>query len=338
MPKPSPQSPPSAPPADSFWRTYSPHHEMPVALAASVTLHVLLGVVIVVSGLAIAADIWGETRPPELKVAFIQASGEPDSGGGGGGDPTPAGPNKEFINPKDAPKTDVDPTPTTRIDVIPEKPPQDIDIPSIPTTDIVIPKFEVVSTPKPGTNNPGKGGPGTGGGLGAGVGSGVGPGKGPGSGPGNPGLGGGPATRAEILAQRWRFNFSGSPRDHLQKLIASGITLGFKDHKNEFYLINDLKSRPVTWKPAPFDQYKDSVKWYSQAPKSVIDLAKELNMPAPYQYVLLLPSDREQMIANAEFAYAKSRNRDPQRIEETWFDFHIHGGKLEPYVQRQTYR
>lgn len=334
-----------APPPDSFWQKYSPHHEFPVSMTISVLLHATLAVVLVFSGWALAGSLFGETPPPKIEIAYVPfGGGDQASGGGGGGTFAPPG-NKENVELKDPPKTDFDPKSPPQIDLVPDKQTTpEIDIPNITRSELTIPDFKVVlPTPpdrRPGTTNPGQGGPGTGGGLGTGKGTGVGPGVGPGSGPGKAGSGiPGPMTRAEILAQRWRFDFSGDAKEHLKKLLALGITVGFKDAKNDFYMIDDLKVRPVTWKPAPFDQYKDSIKWYSQSPVSVLGLSKELQMPGPpAHFVLLLPADREQMIADAELAYARTHRREPQRIETTWFDFHITGGKLQPYVQRQTYK
>ncbi|MEI7686711.1 MAG: hypothetical protein WCL32_16960 [Planctomycetota bacterium] len=174
---------------------------------------------------------------------------------------------------------------------------------------------------------------GTGGGSGGGKGPGKGRGNGPGDGTGVPGL----ATRAEVLAQRWRFNPSGSPREHVEKLTAAGVRVGFKDGNDQFWLIRDLKKRPVDFQLESFDKYNDTVKWFSQEPRSVLGMAHELRLPGPPQFfVLLLPKDREQKLADAEFQFAKARNRDLKRVEETWFDFRPVGGAFEPVVVGQV--
>ena len=49
----APKPKPLVPPDERFWKRYSPHHEMELASAASVTLHVLLVVLV-----AVAASLW----------------------------------------------------------------------------------------------------------------------------------------------------------------------------------------------------------------------------------------------------------------------------------------
>lgn len=335
-----------APPRETIWTKYSPNHELPVASTTSIVVHGLLIGLVVLGGLALNRRWHGEvSQPPRIDVAYVPLGmggpGEPTPLGGGGrpGSPTAgselveSAPNTTpVIDPSpDVPKFEIAPT-TASAPVV--------DLPSINDTPIDLNKtFDglqndlknsaVRATPR------GVPGPVGDGGTGGGKGGGNGPGVGPGTGPGGPGGGG--ATRAEVLAQRWRFNPSGSPREHVDKLIAAGVRVGFRDSNGQFWLIRDLKKRPVQFDLVPFDTYKDTVKWYSQDPRSVIGMANELRLSGPPQhFVLLLPAEREQKFADAELQFAQSKKRNLQEVHETWFNFRPAGGAFEPVVEAQV--
>ncbi len=333
-----------APPRDSVWTKYSPHHEFPIAFTAAAALHGLIFVAILAAGLFLYARWHGEpSAPPKLDVAFVMADKADGLAPGGGSDPGTPGNQTEQVDPKEPPKVtnDISILSLPKLDQIPPTKAQpQIDVPTIsdapPNIQKVFEGIERNLTPTPEPTPRIVVPKGAGGGQGGG---GVGPGKGPGVGPGPGGVGGIPgeaATRAEILAARWRFNPSGSPHEHVQKLIAAGVRVGFKDGNGFFWQIADLKKRPVALQREPFEKYKDTVKWFNQEPRSVIGLANELRLPAPpLQFVLLLPQDREQKLADAELKFAKDRNRDLSKVQETWFDFRSVGGSFEPVVTGQ---
>jgi len=332
-----------APPSDSVWTKYSPNHEFPMASTVSILVHGLLLALAIVGGLAFNNRLHSEAgQAPKMDVAFVaNANGTPDAGGDGPSGNSAKG--TEFTETKQAPK---DPLDTTNLappmlDPIMPRPLEAnsdiaINIPSANPPDMKN-AFDTLQRDLKIADAKQSSGPGGFGGTGTGVGGGNGTGKGIGNGPGTkPGNAGTP-SRAEVLAQRWRFNPSGSPREHVEKLIAAGVRVGFKDGADQFYLIADLKKRPVNYQLEPFEKYKDTVKWFSQDPRSVLGMAVELQLPGPPQFfVLLLPKEREQKLAEAEFQYARTKNRDLKGVQETWFDFQAVGGAFVPAVAAQV--
>ena len=120
-----------------------------------------------------------------------------------------------------------------------------------------------------------------------------------------------------------------------------GITLGFTDFTNNLYIIKDVKHRPGRDSvPDSFDRYKETVKWANkemttQHPRS--ELAREPGLPSPpMQFILLLPQDREQKMADEEMRYAKEKGYDFSKVTATLFDFVLVRGVYEPVVIGQA--
>lgn len=337
------------PPRESVWTKYSPNHEFEIAATSSIVLH---GVVFLAFFLAAGLILWnalGDTSAPSPKMdVALVADPTGDGRAPGGGSPTgPAGSPTEQVQ-KDVvkkPNLDFDAAripealaPLTPFEFRPDIP---VIAPDVPKQIDLSKAFERIEhnlkLPKDPAGT-GSGMPGKGNGGGGQGGGGYGPGKGPGVGPGD-GIGGpaGNATQAEIYARRWRFNLAGTPREHVQKLLAAGVVVGFKDGNDLFWLITDLKNRPVQFRLEPFAKYENSVKWKSENPHSVLSLSQELRMPGPPAcFILLLPKDREQRLANLEAQFARERNRDLSQVTETWFDFRQVGGAFEPAVVGQV--
>jgi len=179
---------------------------------------------------------------------------------------------------------------------------------------------------------------------------GIGTGRKPGPGTGgDPGGTGRKATDAEIKAWRWRFDLSGDPKTHADKLEKAGVIVAIPDpkagnmdpNKAPLLVISDLKRRPVAVRPAAADEFADAVKWFNRRPESVQGLAQELrlqqlNMPTPPPYiVLLLPKDREAKMATEEERYAKRNGMPIAAVQETFFDFRLQNGVYEPVVTGQ---
>jgi len=336
-----------APPRDSVWTKYSPNHEFPLAGVTSFVLHGLVIAGVLLFGLALQVRWHGEaTKSPKLDVALVQAA-EGD-GSTSGGSPAPGTPGQpvERVEPVAPSKSPFELTATPNLDAFPSPNLESkIDVPVIPSTSPATDlknafaniNKNLKASAEPKSNQTPKGS-GAGGGQGGG---GKGTGKGSGEGPGNS-VGGYPssstAPRAAILAARWRFDPQGSPRDHVNKLMAAGIIVGFQDQAGSFSLIHDLKQRPVTYHREPMDNYKDTVKWFSQNPSMVVAVARELQITKiqPLHFVLLLPKDREQKFADVELKFAQDRNRDMQHVKATWFDFRPVGGSFEPVVLGQV--
>src|SRR5262245_39661197 len=69
---------PKAPPAERFWKRYSPHHELPLSGVGSVIIHGLM-VLVPLFALFLAARFGFKDKPPESLVVGIAG---PEGGGG----------------------------------------------------------------------------------------------------------------------------------------------------------------------------------------------------------------------------------------------------------------
>lgn len=335
-----------------FYKTYSPHHELPVSGMASITLHALAIGLLVVSYLAMRNFQVSEQHAPP-KMSVVQTEGD-------GGDGNPMGLGSPIGSPETS-KTEVNSQTATKAtqpdppmqEKIAEGPKLDLTPPSLDATVSVDPEvieqlktvqtaFETrikdeqdkkpatadVTPPngKPAFNPKGQLGQG---GPGGGVGKGdkKGPGTGVGGTPGGP-----KATKAEILANRWRFNLSGAPKEHAIKLDSIGFTLAIPDSTGrDFWFIRDLKRRPVELRREKVADWKDAIKWYNHDAASIQGLVQELRLPyRPTTVILLLPADREQIIAQEEFRFAQEQGRDLKSVRGTWFDFRPINGAYQP--------
>jgi hypothetical protein len=308
---------------------------------------------VVLAGLAMSWRWYGDTtQPPAMNVVYLEGGmGNGRPVGGGSGSPTTG-----IENVEPGPQKPQAPAPAaiTQAPLVLPKPAVTGADP-----DIFVPKAAAKTDEKgyakilddlknsaasqaakangvPNGNANGNGGAGTGPGQGTGKGTGVGPGNGPGDGTG---LGGATtkSLRAQILADRWHFDSGGSPRERIAKFAAVGITLGFTDFEDRLYIIKDMKRRPVEFRPDSFERYKDVVKWANENDPVNPGLARELGLPAmPKRFVLLLPPDREQKMADEEMRYAREKGHDFSKVEGTLFDFVLTRGVYEPVVKGQA--
>ncbi len=335
----------SAPPRDSVWTKYSPNHEFPVASVVSLTLHGLAVAAILIAGWMLNARWHGTpSAPPKVDVAVFVKDEPGDGNPQPGGSPGSPGARTELVETKTPPNSFDQAFPkTANLELILPPPlSKSLDIPVLPTEAGTInldAQFKALNlTPLPEPKRivgPSKGPVGSGG-----KGTGTGTGDGPGPGPGKAGPGGSPnatETRAEVLAKRWRFNLSGSPQEHMQKLLTSGVRVGFVDARDRFFVITDLKKRPVAFQLESYDKYKDAVQWSNRLPESINGLTFELGLKGPpNHFVLFLPQHREQKFADVELEYTKRKNGDIRRVQETLFDFRIIGGDFEPFILGQV--
>ncbi len=349
---------PLLPPEERFWKRYSPHFELPLASATSLFLHGMIIGILAVGGLAyLFSGGVDAVRPPQMEIALV-----PEGAGFGPPGGAPAG---EEGSPGEIRKTEFLPGPPggSKGPKGPDGPLDDtIELPSLQGLTVDIPAKDTTADPteallnqinkdatvrnqaaktssgpkSSGTGNPkGQGGNKASGGSGTGKG---------GTGPGAGGGVGRKATDAEIKAWRWRFDVTGNPKLHAEKLDKAGVMVAIPDPKAgnmdertaPLLLISDLKRRPVKLQPGGFDQGADAVKWYNREPNSVQGLAKELQLPfLPRYVVLLLPKDREAKMAAEELRFAKQMGNDIANVQETWFDFQLQGGVYEPKALRQ---
>lgn len=343
---------PLVPPDEQFWIRYSPHHEFSLSSLGSIVVHagIIGGLILVGTLLAMRRDS-DVLRPPTMDVVQMSEGGAGDGNPGGQGDGNirkgdPDGP-KEFRKVANAsPEKPNLQSPTINLANLPktetnlEMPTLDGDDPSVPALDNSaltqlnkaaleqVDKAMEIARTSFGTKE------GVVGGQGPGYGKGIGDKKGDGTGSGTPGTR--TATRAEILAWRWRFDLTGNPKQHAEKLDAIGVVLALGDGRGGFYLVRDLKRRPVPLEKADMTKYKDAVKWFNTRPESVAGLAQELKLPFQPQFVvILLPKDREEKVAAEEARYAQQRNRPVQTVRATWFDFEFRDGGYEPVATKQ---
>lgn len=344
---------PLIPPDERFWKRYSPHYELPLAGTASLFLHGIL------FGLLLFGGLWKllqwrseQSRPPSMDVVMLEGGG--DGSEGAAGLPGLPGDLGTEVAAQDQPMTpelakkfaalELDQVP--RIDLeVPEvplpEPKEDISkllddiskevdkLPKEKTKTVAPrPKDGVASGKGSGTTAKGPVGQGgTGGGLGKGT-------KGTGFGSGGPG--GRKLTRAEIFARRWRFDLSGTGKEHADKIAAVGLILVIPSPQGELLFIKDIRRRPVELQPGNLGKFQDAVKWQNTSPHSIQALARELQLPfVPPAVFMFLPREREEKMAAEELRFAQQAGRPPALVQETWFDFRLRGGQYEPVAIAQ---
>jgi hypothetical protein len=363
---------PLLPPEERFWKRYSPHFELPVAGATALFAHAVILGILAIGGIAFLFRASAEaSKPAKMDTVFVDPDaafpgnmgaapeGEPGSPGDPGGTEVEQGPPGAQGNdtgpqgPGDESLPELPSLPSIGLNVpaataqaeAPSNLAQQLD--NITKAAQERSKVPVVATSKPKTGTGTKSGKKKGTGNPRGTNGGGGPG-GSSWGSKGRGMGGGAkshkATDAEIKAWRWQFDLSGPPREHADKLERVGVIVAVPDPKAgnmdprtaPLLLITDLKRRPVTLKPAEPGRFADSVKWYNRTPDSIQGLMQELRLPfVPPCIILLMPKDREAKMAEAEMRYAREHGLDPERIQQTTFDFRLQGGVYEPVVINQ---
>jgi hypothetical protein len=347
-------------PEETFWEHYSPHHEFPLATVSAFTLCGLAVLLLLLLGsLGFNWILGGFSRDNEtdrpVPVDVVETPGR--LGGGGPSDAPGGNPAVGAANQGTELAQGGGPTTTMR----PELKKTSLPTALAPNPLALAPTSDPDATPDPtqtdalrndlkdaenqfrmaaeraaarqrnaasgGTGSVARGtGSGTGGGSGGGTGSGIGTGTGP-------GIGARAATRQEILAWRWRFDLSGSGEEHAKKLVAMGVTMAVAAPDGKYYMILDLKKRPVDLVAADLSQHRDEVKWFNTRPDSLRNLAAAFGLRfQPRNVVMFLPKDREDQWAKAEQDYMQARGL--QTVHATWFDFPFNNGSYQPVVLR----
>ncbi len=328
------------PPADTFWQRYSPHHEFPLSCTISTTVYGLILGLMIFAGLGwlfFGSDEVG--RPPSMDVVQLPHGTGLEGMGAEPGVPgaTPREGKTEAVpQPLNPNKTEIPPTDVKLADV---KAPV-IDVPTVQVgetadanlfaelvqeADQVVKQAMKLPPAPPLAAKAGQGGKG-----GAGGGPGLGT-KGQGTGIGG---GGRQLSRQEIYALRWKFDLSGNPREHADKLAKVGFIVAIADQRNNFFVVRDLKRRPAQGGYENLEKYRDAVKYFNVLPQSVQGLGQELRLPfVPRFVVFFLPKSMEEKMAAEEARHAQSQGR--KEITETEFDFRLVNGVYEPVVIRQ---
>jgi hypothetical protein len=344
---------PLLPPDEQFWQRYSPHYELPLAGATSFFFHGLVVGILAVGGLAFLFRIDVDAaKPPPMDMILVEGGGF----GGPGGEPglpgAPGEPGLKEMGLPDAGGSEGDSDASKEgVEELPSLPTMELQAPpsdegTEPSNDVTekLKQLSIDAEKRANAPIPKKAIGRSKGILGA---------KRPGGSTGKlgkGGQGGGPrgfgpkATDQEIKAWRWRFDLTGSPRDHADKLDRTGLIVAVPDpaagkpdpKKGQHLFIRDLKRRPVMLEKGDFTKYEEAVKWYNRTPESVRGLVKELQLPfVPEYVVLLLPKDREAKMAAEEHRFAQQHGMNPAAVQETWFDFRLQNGVYEPIAIRQ---
>jgi hypothetical protein len=356
------------PPEERFWKRYSPHYEMPLAGVTSICLHGLALAFLVLGGLAFFFHSQDEaSKPPSLDVVQMGGMGDGLEEGTGGAAGAPGDPGSDVgktevagpATPEVGPQTEeTSKTPELQQATLPQlEVPTLSEAPDQPATsvDAMLEKVridaekrvkssETVKAPsapakvaKAAVASVGKG---TGGVRGTGGKGGT--GTGPGGGKKGPGPGSGPGgremTQAEVRANRWRFDFSGTGgggAHHADKLAGAGFVIAFPDNKGNYLVVQDPRRRPVALKRHPTDEFKDAVAWKSERAESTVAMVHDLGLRfMPAHTVIMAPKELEQRMANEEARHAQQVGRDVQGVRSTTFDFRLEGGRYVPVVLR----
>jgi hypothetical protein len=314
---------------------YSRHHELPISSMASLTWHVLVGVLIVVVGYIVTRD-----RSVDMPIETV-AYGDPGGGGvqNGVGNASGLGaPQVEAATEQEMPK-----------DARPLEPLADIKGLQIKAKDLLqgleddadaqreLAKFTDHGTQSlqklakldeqfrkrlMGTPGYGQGGPGSGGGKGSGIGQGDGDGEGSGK-----------INARTKRRLRWTLTFNiSSGNDYLRQLQTLGAILAFKHPDGEIKVVKELLKRPVKLEVEDI-QALNRIFWIDDAPDSVHKLAQALGLDfTPREIVALFPHDMEQTLVEKEKTFYNKRE---DQILETRFQVRMTGKGYDISVLQQ---
>lgn len=341
-----PANQPLVPPDESMWKRYSPHGELPLSGAGSLTIHLLVfGLMLLAAWLAYS--VFGHTNRslPVEAVRLDLAGGGGDKnarGNGPGRGPAPV----EAGATNEEPKTTPDPS-------------EEIKRPDLPTETAPKTPFKFDDTAKryiqrsdtassaalqklaeanirirlPDGEEGRKGeGTGKGGGSGSGDGGGVGSGKGPGH---------GNLTQREKRMLRWSmlFNTASGP-DYVSQLQGLGAILAVPVREDangrDYRIIRDMARRPAQLVNEDISQIQ-RIYWIDDKPQSVRDVLTVLGVPlrqVPSHFVAFMPEELERKLFELEKAYLAKHNpgHSEDDIVETRFRINRTGRGYEPQV------
>ena len=299
----APAEAPLVPPEETFWRKYSPNHEVPLSTMASFVIHFFLGLLVIALG---ANFFWGgDPEPPAVDNIVFAGGGGPGDGGGA---------PDALLDPREA--VAFDPNfrgSTVRSDLTYDPK----DIPPLPS-DAGRPIEEVrtgvdqakgIADAARRIGSQGRGGPGTGGGKG----SGDGPGEGDGSGPGK-------QTKRAKRMERWVLNFRYNSGEEYARRLENLQAILVVPEGDKFRVYEDLSRRPVrgTVKTLAEINQLNRIYWRDDNPDSVAALAQALGWPTVPRYVAaFFPRDLEEELARQERAYRglTEEEIDARRLE-----------------------
>ncbi len=307
----------------AFWRRYSPSGEFPISSAASVALHILVGVslalglgslanraqrppsvssVMVGDGDSAAPGFGEDGLPPgdgtlETGAAAGEAGG-PGVGGGGPSTPTP-----EVVTGAEVKDVEAfQPTETV----------------TSTSSSAAGQAARSVSGAKAAASSAGSRladaksmlnknlGGGGGGGTGVGGGNGTGGGKGQGGG-GGTGLTGRAAQQA-----RWILQFqTASTQDYLAQFEGLGASIAFPAQGNQWKFFSQPSSNPSNSTLRDLSN-ENRLYWIDENPRNVTGVAAALGVQASREMILFLPLELEQRMLKMELSYRGLKEEDIQ--------------------------
>jgi hypothetical protein len=324
----NPEPRPDEPPADTFIARYSPHHELPVSGASSISIHALVIVVAALSAFGVFR-FWKGAAPVELEPVIVGDGGDGRVEGPGIKGDVVGPPSAEAVAPGTSPETKPQPAarpdplfrpspvpvPTVKDDANPEQLPA-ATLAALREADRRLRDKLVAGLGQ--SNQPGPG-------LGQ-------QGDGPGAGLGNrPGPAGNVRGRR---VERWTmlFSTSGGP-DYVRQLAALGAILGVRRPDGSVLVIRDLRRGAAGGKVEDVSQIR-RIFWADDNPESVASLAEALGIsPAPAQIISFFPESLEQELLRKELAF---QGKNEEQIEETVFRIGFRAGKPDIRVTKQT--
>ncbi len=315
-----------APSEETFWQTYSPNLELPLATIVSVFAHVLIVAILVAVMVYVAGGSNKDTVPIQLVDGAFDDAGEGSAGSGGVADPIALG--------KAAPQTqdfEALPLPAALPEV--RKDIQDriaIDDPTS-TTRMSEEKAAAYGSLDKALQDKL---------LGLGQKKGTPGGKGTGdSGQEGTGIGGTGADSTRARGLRWVVRFkTTSGRDYVNQLAGLGAVIAVPappDFKKSMLVFRDPgnPSASSVATDQDFRAFGGQIQFCDFKRDSVVQVSEALGLKfTPPAFWAFFPKELEAELARKETAYRNKRSED---IEETKFQVISRGGKYEAVVVEQ---
>jgi hypothetical protein len=326
-----------APPIEErFWKRYSPHHELPLSSATSVTVHVLLIVFMVMSGWLLANFALGGNKVLDLDTIVIAGGGGSRKGvGNERGDQPPVSAQEDVekqgdLNNPGTRLATTEPLKTPTLDPLNLRP---VDHPAARQINQASAAIRAMSKltedarkkifnaigPGPGLKGPGSDG---------GEDSGTDIGKDKRSGPGTNNI-----SRHQQRLLRWVMIFNTrSGNDYRKQLLALKAILAFPEANGNYRVYRDLNQRPAKGEIEDLAAIK-RLYWIDDKSESIESLSRAMGLKPPNGSIIaFFPDELEAKLLRLELSY---RGLKEDEIKETHFKIVDKGGTYEPVVVYQ---
>jgi hypothetical protein len=321
---------------ERFWQRYSPHHELPLSSATSITIHVLAIVFMVMSGWLLAKFALADNKILDLDTIVIAGGGgNPEGVGNAAGVGAPGAPQEAIekaIEYGTTPGTFVLPAPSLKkpafdpLDqILNEKDSRALDQANEAIKGLASLRKEVrqklVQPLRPGY---GRRGPGQGGGTDRGSDKDVGPNSGPGIDTSGP--------RDKRLL-RWVMKFNTlNGNDYRKQLAALRAILAFPQPDGSYRVYRNLNQRPAKGEIEDLSTM-NRIFWVDEKPQSIASLSQAMGLEPPEGSIIaFFPVELEGKLLRLELAYRGLKEDD---IKLTEFKIVAKGGTYEPVVVKQ---